>query len=32
MPAPTDPQALAEACAAAMWAEDTASQGLGMVL
>jgi acyl-CoA thioesterase len=25
-----DPQALAEACAAAMWAEDRASQGLGM--
>ena len=32
MPPPTDPQALAEACAAAMWAEDTASQGLGMQL
>jgi acyl-CoA thioesterase len=32
MPPPADPQALAEACAAAMWAEDTASQGLGMVL
>lgn len=37
MPPPTDPQApdpqkLAEACAAAMWADDTASQGLGMVL
>ncbi len=32
MPAPADPQALAEACATAMWAEDTASQGLGMVL
>jgi acyl-CoA thioesterase len=32
MPAPADPQALAEACAAAMWADDTASQGLGMVL
>jgi len=32
MPPPTDPQALAEACAAAMWAEDTASQGLGMEL
>lgn len=29
---PTDPQALAEACAAAMWADDTASQGLGMEL
>ncbi len=27
-----DPQQLAEACAAAMWADDTASQGLGMVL
>ena len=27
-----DPQQLAEACAAAMWAEDTASQGLGMEL
>jgi acyl-CoA thioesterase len=27
-----DPQALAEACAAAMWAEDQASQGLGMRL
>jgi acyl-CoA thioesterase len=25
-----DPQALAEACAGAMWAEDRASQGLGM--
>ena len=32
MSIPTDPQALAEACAAAMWAEDTASQGLGMEL
>ncbi len=32
MPPPTDPQALAKACAAAMWAEDTASQGLGMEL
>jgi acyl-CoA thioesterase len=32
MPAPADPQALAEACAAAMWADDTASQGLGMEL
>ncbi len=32
MPVPTDPQALAEACAAAMWADDTASQGLGMAL
>lgn len=27
-----DPQALAEACAAAMWAEDRASAGLGMEL
>jgi acyl-CoA thioesterase len=27
-----DAQALAEACAAAMWADDNASQGLGMVL
>ncbi len=27
-----DPQALAEACARAMWAEDEASQGLGMAL
>ena len=27
-----DPQALAEACAEAMWADDTASQGLGMEL
>lgn len=27
-----DPHALARACAAAMWAEDRASQGLGMVL
>jgi acyl-CoA thioesterase len=27
-----DAQALAEACAAAMWAQDPASQGLGMVL
>ena len=27
---PRDPQALAEACARAMWAEDQASQGLGM--
>jgi acyl-CoA thioesterase len=26
----TDPQAIAEACADAMWAEDAASQGLGM--
>ncbi|SIS76058.1 acyl-CoA thioesterase [Roseivivax lentus] len=26
----TEPQALAEACAAAMWAEDHASRGLGM--
>jgi acyl-CoA thioesterase len=30
-PAP-DPQAVAEACARAMWAEDEASQGLGMTL
>jgi acyl-CoA thioesterase len=29
-PRPADPQALAEACARAMWAEDQASQGLGM--
>ena len=29
---PGDPQALAEACAEAMWAEDRASRGLGMVL
>jgi acyl-CoA thioesterase len=29
-PAQLDPQALAEACARAMWAEDRASQGLGM--
>ena len=27
---PPDPQALAEACARAMWVEDQASQGLGM--
>jgi acyl-CoA thioesterase len=27
-----EPQALAEACAAAMWADDTASRGLGMEL
>ncbi len=27
---PTDPQALAEACAAALWAGDHASAGLGM--
>jgi acyl-CoA thioesterase len=27
---PRDPHALAEACAAAMWAEDRASAGLGM--
>ncbi len=32
MPAPADPQALAEACAAAMWADDNASRGLGMTL
>ena len=30
MSARGDPQALAEACAAAMWAEDRASAGLGM--
>jgi acyl-CoA thioesterase len=30
MSAGRDPQALAEACAAAMWAEDRASAGLGM--
>lgn len=30
--APADPQALAQACAASMWADDRASQGLGMVL
>ena len=29
-PAPPEPQALAEACARAMWAEDQASQRLGM--
>jgi acyl-CoA thioesterase len=29
-PKPLDPQALAEACARAMWVEDQASQGLGM--
>ena len=27
-----DPQAVAEACARAMWAEDEASQGLGMTI
>ena len=27
-----DPQALAEACAASMWAKDSASQGLGMAI
>lgn len=33
MPTPhRDAQALAEACAAAMWADDHASRGLGMVL
>ena len=32
MPAPADPQALAEACAAAMWSQDSASQGQGLVL
>jgi acyl-CoA thioesterase len=31
-PAPADPQAMAEACARAMWAEDQASQGLGMAI
>ena len=31
-PAPTDPQALAEAVAAAMWARDHATQALGMRL
>jgi acyl-CoA thioesterase len=30
--APADPQRLAEACAAAMWADDAASAGLGMVI
>ena len=30
--APTDPQALAEACAGAMWAEDEASRDLGMAI
>ncbi len=32
MIAPADPQELAQACADAMWAEDRASQGLGMTL
>jgi acyl-CoA thioesterase len=32
MTEPADPQALAEACAAAMWARDQASRGLGMAL
>ena len=32
MAAPADPQALAEACAAAMWQDDQASRSLGMVL
>lgn len=32
MIAPADPQELAQACADAMWAEDRASQGLGMAL
>ncbi len=32
MSAPNDPQALAEACAAAMWADDRASAALGMML
>jgi acyl-CoA thioesterase len=31
LPARADPQALAEACARAMWAEDQASQGLGIM-
>lgn len=31
-PSELDPQALAEACAAVMWAEDEASQKLGMAL
>jgi acyl-CoA thioesterase len=29
---PVDPQALAEACAEVMWADDRASRGLGMTL
>jgi phenylacetic acid degradation protein PaaD len=32
MTKPPDPQALAEACAAAMWVRDRASGGLGMAL
>ena len=32
MVSPDDPQALARACADAMWAGDAATQGLGMVL
>ena len=32
VPKPLDAQALAEACARAMWAEDRASQGLGMAI
>ena len=32
MTKPLDPQALAEACAAAMWGRDQASRGLGMAL
>jgi acyl-CoA thioesterase len=32
MTKPPDPQALAEACAAAMWVRDQASAGLGMAL
>ena len=32
MTKPPDPQALAEACAAAMWARDRASAGLGMAI
>jgi acyl-CoA thioesterase len=31
-PVPTDPQALAEASAQAMWARDHATQGLGMAI
>jgi acyl-CoA thioesterase len=32
MSAPVDPQALAEACARAMWGRDRASSGLGMAI
>ena len=32
MVSPDDPQALARACADAMWAGDAATQGLGMIL